>query len=146
MNGSAELQVAAQTNSHVVYSAFELMNGHQVGQCLSWVLMAAIACVDNRNWGVHCSNHWCAFFWVTHCSNISIACDNTDGISNAFAFCSGRRISGRESDNVAAQFHHGRFKAESGAGAWFIEEGCKLFAFTNFRIFLRVFDDVVADL
>ncbi len=146
MNGASKLQVAAQTDGHVVYSAFELMNGHQVGQRLGWMLVTAVTGIDNWDWGVHCSDHWSAFLWMAHSSDVRISGDNADGIRNAFAFGSGGGVCGGESNDRAAQLQHCRLKAESCAGAWFIEEGCQLFAFANLGIFLRVFDDVIAHL
>ena len=144
MNGASEFQVAAQTDGQVVQVTLQAVNGHQVGQCLGRMLVTAVARIDDRNRGIHRSDHRRTFLWMTHGSDVCKAADDTDGVSNAFTFSSGGRICRRKTDHAAAQLQHCRLKAQSGAGAWLIEQGSQFFALADFGIFCRILDDVVS--
>ena len=145
MDGASKLQVAAQTDGHVIQTALQTVDGHQVGQGLSGVLMAAVACIDDRNGGVHRGDHRRTLFRMTHGGDVRKAADDADGVGDAFALGGGGRIGRGKADDAAAQLQHGRLKAQAGAGAWLIEQGRELFALADCGVFVRMLDDVVAD-
>ena len=69
----------------MIKTAFQGLNGHEVGQGLSGMLMAAIARVDNRNTGELARDHGSTFFRVTHGNDIRIAGDHTNRVGNTLS-------------------------------------------------------------
>ena len=52
MYGPPEFQIAAESHGHVIQPSEEGADGHQIRECLSGVLVAAVAGVDHRDGGV----------------------------------------------------------------------------------------------
>ena len=49
MYGTAELQIAAKTDGHVVQTVLQTADGKQIRQGLGGMLVTAVAGIDNRN-------------------------------------------------------------------------------------------------
>ena len=94
MDSASELEVAADTDRHVVESALDGADRHQVGECLGRVLMSSVAGVDDRDLRDKRGNVRRAFLRVTDCRNIREAGDDTDRVRYALTL-RGRARRGR---------------------------------------------------
>ncbi len=87
VDGATKLQVAAQADGQVVQPAHPAANGHQVGDGLSGVLMAAVAGVDDRDAGITAGAQRGTLLGVAHGDDIGVAGHHTDGVGHALALC-----------------------------------------------------------
>ena len=122
MYRAAKLQVAAETNGQVVQTALAAADGHHVQQGLGGVAVAAVTGIDHRDLAVKGSAQRGPLFGVAHGGNIRIAADNADGIRNGFTLGSTGNTGIRETQHLAAQTQHRRFKRKAGAGGRLIEQ------------------------
>ena len=143
MDGAAELQIAAQTNGQVIQPAHAAADGHQVGQGLGGVLVAAVTGVDHRNAGVAGGTQRCALLGVAHGNDIGIAGNHPDGVSHALALGGAGHVLAGEAQYMAAQVQHSRLKGQAGAGGGLVEQGSQLFVVGNLLIGSRVGADTV---
>ena len=102
MDGAAKLQIAAQTNGQIIQSAHAAADGHQVGQGLGGVLVAAITGVDHRNAGVAGGTQRCALLGVAHGNDIGIAGYHPDGVGYALALGGAGHVLAGEAQYMAA--------------------------------------------
>ena len=102
MDGAAELQIAAQTNGQIIQSAHAAADGHQVGQGLGGVLVAAITGVDHRNAGVAGSTQRRALLGVAHGNDIGIAGYHPDGVGYALALGGAGHVLAGKAQHMAA--------------------------------------------
>ena len=143
MDGAAELEVSAETDGHVIKASLLAHDGEKVGKSLGRVVVAAVACVDDRNFRLHGCNARCTLLGMAHGDYVGVAADGADGIRNALALCGRGAGCLREAENHAAELVHRSLKAEAGAGGRLIEQGRKLLAAALFGVLGRVCDYVV---
>ncbi len=86
MYGTAKFQVTAQTDCQVMQTPFLTVNRHQVCQCLCWMLVTAVACINNGDFGKMGCPARRALFRMPHSTDICEAGHHTNGIGNAFPF------------------------------------------------------------
>ena len=89
MNRPAELQIAAEADGDIVKTSFQGTDRIQIGKSLRRMLMTAVSGIDYRNPGIKRRNLRGTFLWMTHCADICVAGNNTNGIGYCFAFGSG---------------------------------------------------------
>ena len=94
MYGAPELEVAADADRHVVESALDGADGHQVGERLGRMLMSAVTRVDDRDLGDKGGNVRCTLLRMADRCNISETGDDTDRVRYTLAL-RGRARSGR---------------------------------------------------
>ena len=145
MDGAAEFQIAAETNSEVAESSLQHSNCEQIGQRLCWMLVAAVAGVDHRNPGKLRSNLRSAFLWVAYGTDIGKGRDYADGVGNTFSFCGAAGIRRSKPQHLAAKIHHCRFKAKTCSGARLIKKRRKSFPLAKVSVFLRIFFNVLCN-
>ena len=126
VNGTAVLQVAAQTDGQIVQPAHLPGNGQQVRQGLGGMEMTAVTGVDDGNGGITGCHIGCTLFGMAHSDNIGIAADDFGGVGNALALGGGGGAGFAESDDAATQLQHSRLKAQAGTGGGFKEQGSQL--------------------
>ena len=91
------------------------------------MLVAAVAGVDHRDTGITGRAQRRAFLGVAHGCDVGIARDDADGIRYAFPLGCGRGVGACKAEHRAAKVEHRRLKGKTGAGGWFIKQGCELF-------------------
>ena len=127
MDRAAELEVSAQADGQIVQPPLAAADGHQIRHGLGRVLVAAVACVDDRDAGITAGAARRTFFGVTHGDDVGVAGHHADGVGDAFALgCAGDVLTG-EAQHMAAEVQHGRLKGEAGAGGRLVEQGRQLF-------------------
>ena len=127
VDGAAELEVAAQADGEVGEASLAAKDGHEVGEGLGRVLMAAVSGVDHRDAGIPRGPQRRALLRVAHRAHVGVAGDDADGVGDALALRRGAGIRGREAEDAAAEIQHGGLKAQARAGARLVEERRELF-------------------
>ena len=123
VDGAAELQVAAQADGQTVQGALAAADGHQVGEGLGGVLVAAVAGVDDRDAGVAAGPQGSALLGMAHGHDVGIAGHHPDGVGHALTLGRAGNILTGEAQDMAAQVEHGGFEGQAGAGGGLIEQG-----------------------
>ena len=143
VDGASKLEVAAQADGQVVQTALAAADGHQVGHGLGRVLVAAVACVDDRDAGVPAGPQRCALLGVAHGHDVGVAGDDADGVGHALALgCTGDGLA-REAEDMSAEIQHRGLKRKTGAGGRLVEQGGQLFVGGHVLIGSRVGADAV---
>ena len=86
MNGSAELQVTAETYCKVIEASLFTLYRKQIGKRLRRVIVSAVAGIDDRHACIECCYKRRSLFRVPHCDNIRVAANHFYGIRNALTF------------------------------------------------------------
>ena len=95
MDGAAEFQIAAQADGQIIQTALAAADGHQVGQGLGGVLVAAVTGVDHRDAGITAGAQRGTLFRVAHGDDVGVAGHHTDGVGHTLALGSaGDRFTG----------------------------------------------------
>ena len=128
VDGTSELEVAAETDGEIVQTAELTLDGQQVGQGLGRMSVGTVTGIDNRDGRDAGSIERSALDWVPHSNYIRKTADYPRGILDSLALGNGSVAGIRKADHVAAQFHHRRSEAETGPGRWLIEESSELLA------------------
>ena len=143
MHRTTEFQVTAQADGQIVQPAFAAADGHQVGQGLGGMLVAAVTGVDHRDAGVAGSTQRCALLGVAHSHDVGIAGHHTDGVGHALAFAGAGHVLTGKAQHMAAQVQHGGLKRKAGAGGRLIEQGGQFFVGGHILIGGRIVVDAV---
>ena len=88
MYGTSEFQVAAETDLHVVQSAFQRADCHKVCQRLGRMLMTTVSGIDYRNGRIFTGYECCTFLGMTHCTDVGEAADHANRIGYRLTLCS----------------------------------------------------------
>ena len=142
MDRTAEFQVAAEADRHVVETPLLALDRQKVRKGLRRVAVAAVARIDDRNSGVLRSYERRALLEVAHGDNVRETADHTYGVRHGFAFRHGRRIGVRKADDAAPQLHHGGGETQAGAGRRLVKERRQLAPLARFAVFGAVGDDI----
>ena len=142
VDGTAELEVAAQADGHIVKAASQGPDGQHVGQSLGRMLVAAVAAVDHGNAGGLFGHHGGTLLGMADCGDVREAGDGPDGIRDALALGDGGTGRIRKAHRAAAQVQHGGLRGQTRARRGLIEERCQLFAPAGIGIFFRIRFDV----
>ena len=142
MDRAAELQIPAETDGQVFKRSLFPIDRQKVCQCLGRMVVSAVTGVYDRDACGSRRNQRRAFLGMAHGDDVGIAANRADSICHALAFGCRTAVGGRKADNVAAQFIHGSFKAESCARGRFEEQRGELFTVAAFGIFGRIRNDI----
>ena len=143
MDGAAELEVAAEADRHVVETPLFALDRQQVGQRLRRVAVAAVTGIDDRYPGILRGHERRPLLEVAHGDDVREAADHTYGIGHGLALGHGRRVGVRETDDAAAQLHHGRGETQARTGRGLVEERRQLLSLARLAVFGTVGDDVL---
>ncbi len=119
---AAELEVTAETYSEIVETAEFAADGQQIGESLRRVGMGPVACIYHRSTGIEGGDKRSTFHGMTHRDYVGETVDHFCGVGHGLSLAHGAVHGIGETDDVAAEFHHGRCEAETGAGRWLVEE------------------------
>ena len=143
VNRAAVFQVTAQTDGQIIQPAHFPGNGQQVRQGLGGVVVTAVSGVDYGDGGSLRGHERSALFRMPHGDDVSVAAENLGGVGYAFALGSGGRAGFTEANDAAAQFQHGRLKAQPGAGGRLEEQSGQLFVGTLVLVGFGVGNDIL---
>ena len=143
MDGAAEFQVAAEADGEVVQTALLPVDGQQVGEGLSGVVVATITGVDDGHLGHLSGGKGRALLGVAHGDDVGVAADGVDGVAHGLALGGGAGVGGREAQHAAAQCQHGGLKAQAGAGGGLEEQGGQLLVGAGVLVLGGVCNDVL---
>ena len=112
---AAELQVAAQTDRQIVQPPLFAVDGHEVGQRLRGVIVAAVARVDDRDLRVHGRDQRRALLGMAHGDDVAVAADDAHGVRDGLALGGGRALRRGDAEHLAAEREHRALKARKTA-------------------------------
>ena len=112
---AAELQVAAQADRQVVQPTLFAVDGHEVGQRLRGVVVAAVARVDDRDLRVHGSDQRRALLGMAHGDDVAVAADDAHGVRDGLALGGGRALRRGDAEHLAAEREHRALEAQARA-------------------------------
>ena len=123
MYGTAIFQVADHRDIEVLKAALSFLNGEQVEQGLRWMLIGAVAGVENRyvagEFGCQTRG---ALLRMAHYDSVDVGADNRNGVGQGFAFLTERGVAAvGEADHAGAEAVHRGFKREASTGGGFKE-------------------------
>jgi len=84
--------------------------------------VAAVTGIDDRYPGILRGHERRPLLEVAHGDDVREAADHTYGIGHGLALGHGRRVGVRETDDAAAQLHHGRGETQARTGRGLVEE------------------------
>ena len=143
MHGTAELQVAAETQCHVLQAAAVALDGQDIRQCLGRMEMSAVAGIDEGHCGVHGGHHRRALLGMPHGDDVRIVGNRCNGVGYRLTL-GGRGIGCTgKAQALSAQLQHGRLKGKAGPGRGLKEEGCQLLVGASVPVLLRMRLDVI---
>ena len=144
--GAAVLQVAAQTDLHVIRRTAHAQDRDHVGQRLGRMEMAAVSRIDDRNGRIQACRLGCALARIAHDDHVRVAGYHVDRVLERLAL--GRRGGTRigEADNAAAETHHRSRERQIGSGRRLIEQTAEHLAAAGVYIALGPVDDVGGEL
>ena len=145
MDRAAEFQVAAETDRHVVETAFLALDRQKIGQSLRGMGVAAVAGVDDRDARILRSHQRRALLEVTHGDDVREAADHAHGVGHRLALRHRRGVGVGEADDLTAEFHHRRREAQPRAGRRLVEERGQFLAPACLAVLGAVGDDVLGE-
>ena len=107
------------------------------------MLMAAVACIDDRDAGITAGAQRGTLLGVAHGSNVCHTADHADGIGYGFALGGAGNTGIGEAQYLTAQVQHGCLKRKAGTGARLVEKRCQTLARGNILISGRIIVDTV---
>ena len=103
MDGTAVLQIAAQTDGQMIQTAQFPVNGQQIRQSLGGMEVTAVTGVDHRDGCGSGSDLGRTLLGMAHGNDVSVVADGLCGIGHAFTLGSGGGIGLAETQHGAAQ-------------------------------------------
>ena len=143
VDGTAELQVAAQADGQALEGVLAAPDGQQVGQGLGGMVVSAVTCVDDGHACTAGSNNGSAFLGMTHDDDVSVAADGLNGVRQALTLSGGGRTGLGEADDGAAQALHSSLEAQSGTGGGLKEQGSQQLVVAGVLVLFGVCDNVL---
>ena len=142
VDGTTELQIAAEAHGEVIQTALLTVDGEEVGQGLGGVVVAAVTGIDDRDVAELSCGIGGAFLGVAHGDNVGVAAHGVQGVAHGLALGSRAGVGLREAQDAAAQTQHGGLEGETGTSRGLEEQGSQLLVCAGVLVLGGVLDDI----